>query len=111
MHEQSAQVNNASFRLTGIREGMPVYDLYNAKVGTVKYMQFPNESASDETVVDDPTIDSAPASVRTRLLKSGFITINTGLLRKDAYATADQIEYVGSDGVQLSVSRETLIRL
>jgi len=90
---------------------MPVYDLYNAKVGTVKHLQFPNESADDAMMSDDTAINNAPGPVRNRLLKSGFIKINTGLLRKDAYATADQIEYVGGDGVQLSVSREMLTRL
>jgi hypothetical protein len=111
MNERNAPVENTTFRLTGVREGMPVYDLYNAKVGTVKHMQFPNEAADDSMPADDSAIDNAPAPVRTRLLKSGFIKINTGLLRRDAYATADQIEYVGGDGVQLSVSRDTLTRL
>jgi hypothetical protein len=111
MNERVAPVENTTFRLTGVREGMPVYDLYNAKVGTVKHLQFPNESADDSMESDDTAINSAPGPVRTRLVKSGFIKINTGLLRKDAYATADQIEYVGGDGVQLSVSRDMLTRL
>jgi hypothetical protein len=111
MNERVAQPDNASFRLMGIREGMPVYDLYNAKVGTVKHMQFPNEAADEALTTDDSAIDNAPGPVRSRLLKSGYIKINTGLLRRDAYATADQIEYVGGDGVQLSVSRDTLTRL
>ena len=111
MNERAAPVENTNFRLTGIREGMPVYDLYNAKVGTVRHLQFPNEAADEAAVTDDTAIDSAPGPVRTRLLKSGFIKINTGLLRKDAYATAGQIEYVGADGVQLSVSRDMLTRL
>jgi hypothetical protein len=111
MSEQTDWAASANFRMTGIREGMPVYDLYNAKVGTIKHMQFPNEAAHEDMMVDDSSIDSAPGPVRTRLIKAGFIKIGTGLLRKDAYATSDQIEYVGSDGVQLSVSRETLTRL
>ncbi len=111
MNERAASAQKANFRLIGIREGMPVYDLYNAKVGTVKSMQFPNEAADDEMTVDDAAIDSAPGPLRKRLVKSGFICINTGLLRKDAYATSDQIEYVGGDGVQLSISRDSLTRL
>ncbi|MAS38083.1 MAG: hypothetical protein CL610_29070 [Anaerolineaceae bacterium] len=90
---------------------MPVFDLNNRRVGTVKHVQFADDMIEDAFVADDLTVQNADETVRRRLLKAGFIKINTGLLRRDQYATSDMIEYVGGDGVQLNVLRERLMKL
>jgi hypothetical protein len=110
MSQGLAQGTRAYDRLAGILEGMPVYDLHDRKVGTVKHVQFADDSVDEAMIVDDPSVHSAPPPVRMRLLKSGYIRIGTGFLSRDCYVTPDQIEYLGSDGVQLNVLRNQLMR-
>lgn len=111
MNQQVASVESTNGQLMGIQEGMPVFDLNNRRVGTVKHVQFADDMIEDAFVADDLTVQNADETVRRRLLKAGFIKINTGLLRRDQYATSDMIEYVGGDGVQLNVLRERLMKL
>jgi hypothetical protein len=97
--------------LAGIEEGMPVYDLNNERLGIIKHVQFPNDSADEGILVDDAYLQNTIGPLRMRLLKSGYIKIDTGWLRRDLYAMVDQIEQVAPDGVYLYVLRDRLTRL
>jgi hypothetical protein len=100
-----------------IYEGMSVYDCEGDKIGTVRKVYLGTVSeAQDErglgaatadapvpeerSLVDDffhalAAVNPVPEPVRQRLLRQGFIRINTsGLLAADRYALPDQIEGV-----------------
>jgi hypothetical protein len=52
-----------------------------------------------------------PEPLRSRLLRTGFVKIDgrgPGFLDTDRYAAADQIAYVGPDGLMLGVSKDQL---
>jgi hypothetical protein len=105
--------------LTDIRPGMDVYDLEGNKVGTVKYVKFPEGDIFDVYADDDTTmkdvvagLNSAgniPPEVRDRFLSEGFVKLNTGILRSGRYITADQIRSVSADRVTLRVLRDELM--
>ena len=70
----------------------------------------------DETLVDNlaeafADYDSLPETVRERLLRHGFIRIDThGLFASDRYALPDQIESVSDDCVRLRATVDELIK-
>jgi hypothetical protein len=97
--------------LLEIREGMPVFDRYDEKVGTVRYVRYGDDSADETVPSDDPRVDNAPKALRARMLKSGYFRINNGLLRRDRYATADTIARVADDGIYLNTSKDMLMTL
>lgn len=51
-----------------------------------------------------------PDEVRERMLRHGYMQIDTGLIRSDRYAMLDQVRGVSGDRVDLSVSRDDLIK-
>lgn len=111
MHVHNFEAEEANALLLGIREGMSVFDLKDNKVGTVKHIQFADDTTDEAALISDPLVLEAPEPVRSRLLRSGFIRIDAGLLRRDRYAIADQIDRVQDDRVQLYVTRDELVAL
>lgn len=115
--------------LAQIEEGMPVYDQHNEQIGTVDYIQFGDEDPStpevesatahdpawrDKNLVDNLAeaftgADDLPETLRNRMLRMGYIKINTGLLRSDRYALPEQIAGLSGDGIKLNVLRDELI--
>jgi hypothetical protein len=118
--------------LTQISEDMAVYDRQNDKVGTVRSIHLgavsvedderglgpattSAEDAADSSPLEDFARifapDTIPAPVRARLLRHGFIRINTtGLFAADRYAMPEQIASVSGDRVTLRVAREELLK-
>lgn len=111
MNRQVIQPEQINALLTEVHEDMPVYDLVGQKLGTVKHIQFADDTSDESVMVEDSSVENASPPVKTRLLKRGFVRIEGGFLRPTYYATADQIASVMADSVQLDVSREELLRL
>lgn len=109
-----------------VHEGMTVYDRRGDKVGKVSLVfsgvheLLPEGHGIAVMGVDENLLpdairalfppDRVPAEVRERLLLTGFVKINAGLLVADRYALADQIESVGSDTVRLKVNKNDTIK-
>lgn len=104
---------------------MAVYDRENEKIGTVRDIYLGSEpgaaTADDSAVrphsfVDDFVQALAPPAipevVRERLLREGFIRIDTsGIFAGDRYAFASQIRTVSAEtGVTLDATRDDLPR-
>jgi hypothetical protein len=116
--------------IMNIREGMTVYARDGKKVGRVEDVQFGDEDLSqpgvetsdaqdvrkmDETLVDVVAQafslpNRAPEEIRERLLRYGYMKVDTGLLASDRYVEADQIADVNGDRVELSVTRDELVK-
>lgn len=115
--------------LSSIREGMGVFDANGDRLGTVKFVKFGDENpnqpgteavtaAPDNTQRDSLIENIAEAVVVTgdehpeleaRLLRSGYIRIDRGLMRGDRFAGADDIAAVIDDRVVLKLSEDQLI--
>lgn len=116
-----------------IYEGMTVYDRDGDKIGTVRkvYLGTVSEAQDDRGLGAATTaapaleenslldgffkalaaVNPVPEPVRQRLLRQGFIQINTsGILTADRYATPDQIEGVSDDSVSLRVPYDALMK-
>lgn len=111
---------------------MTVYDRENDKVGAVRSVHLGAVSAEDDkrgmgsaTTTAEETAgsslledfarafapDTVPEPVRARLLRHGFIRIDTtGLFAADRYAMPEQIASVSDDRVTLRVTREELMK-
>ena len=133
MSQQPFEQETGPKIMTQIYEGMSVYDGAGEKVGTVKdvYLGAVSE-AQDERGLGPATVSTpgqqdtslidgflkafaspqpVPEPVRQRLLRHGFIRINTaGILTSDRYAMPDQIERVSDDRVFLRVPYEALVK-
>lgn len=96
--------------LRGIREGMPVYDWENKRLGTVKYVQYPDENVAVNLTMYITSLDNVPVDMRTRLLREGFIQVEGGLFAADRYVTPDQIYKVTNDHIKLRVIREAVLK-
>jgi hypothetical protein len=118
--------------LTQISEGMPVYDRENDKVGTVRSVHLgavsveddrrglgpattSAEEATDSSLLEDFARifapEALPEPVRARLLRHGFIRIDTtGLFAADRYAMPEQIGSVSGDRVTLQVTGKELLQ-
>jgi hypothetical protein len=114
--------------LINVKEGMDVVDVEGKHVGTVSYVQFGDEDPTNpniQTVTghsselrDDSLVDEVakalvgegelPDTMRGQLLRYGFIRINSGFLRRDRFATADQVVRVVDETVGLNVRAEAL---
>ena len=118
--------------LNQVHEGMRVCDNMGDEIGTVRTVFLgavsdhkdeqgggpataPDPGWRDETLVDNLAEAFAgdeplPESLRGRLLRHGFIRIDTsGLFASDRFALPDQIESVSEECVRLSVTRDELI--
>jgi hypothetical protein len=110
--------------LTDVQDGMAVYDRANEKIGTVRTVYLGSEPgavttgrapAHPHSFLDDIVQALAPPAVpevtRERLLREGFIRIDTsGPFAADRYAFASQIRGVSEAGVTLDATRDELLR-
>ncbi len=116
-----------------VQERMDVLDAKGDRIGRVRnlYMGAGSEESLERgtgpataavppdtghTILDDfaralgGDVDM-PETLRNRLLREGYIQIDTtGLFAKDYYALPEQIEVVSGDKVHLKVTRDKLIR-
>lgn len=122
--------------LTAIKEGMDVYDVAGEDVGEVDFVYFGTmqvedrgpgaapattagapldvpqseswvERLGDILELDDP--DRFPEVVAKRLLRQGFIRVDTGFLSDDHFIFPDQIAGVDEEGVHLRVEGDDLV--
>ncbi len=117
--------------LAQIKEGMDVYDNDGDKVGTVRTV-FVGEAddeaerdAEEQVGAPEPEVygedtfledtfemiegaDEMPEELRERLLRHGYVRIDTGLFSGDRYAMAEQIAGVSDEGVTLTVDGDNL---
>ena len=133
MSQQPSEQPHKSSILTQIYEGMTVYDRADQKIGTVEQVYFGAASQEADTHGGGPTTaaspgghesslledfakaiaagDEMPEPLRQRLLRHGFIRIDsTGLFAADRYVMPDQIAGVSEDRVRLRVTRDELIK-
>jgi hypothetical protein len=95
-----------------IGEGLPVYDVNDKKVGTVKHFQGPSTAAYPELSEFPAELRSSamPDELISRLLSAGFICVNAGFLAKDRFVFLYQIDYVIDEEVYLIASFDDLIK-
>ena len=121
--------------LNQIRQGMSVYDVRDNHIGSVSFVHFGAASETQHelgvgpataTSADSPIVgrdtligsiaevfdpNDMPEQLQQKLLLSGYIRLDTaGLFAADRYITPDQIASVADDKVQLSVSRDQLVK-
>lgn len=118
--------------LNQVEEGMSVCDSSGQKIGSVRQIflgavtdemnergRGPATASSpewrDDTLVDNlaeafSAEDPLPEAVHGRLLRHGFMRIDTsGIFASDRFALPDQIESVSEDCVRLRVTKDELI--
>lgn len=115
-----------------IEEGMDVYAAGGHKIGTVDDVFFGEvaddaidhggeaadspaiDLSGDDTVMENLTDvfggDDLPRELAERLLNSGYLHVDGGLLGPDYFAMPDQVEAVTEEGVQLNVAEDGLIK-
>jgi hypothetical protein len=121
----------STFSLTGVKEGMHVHDVNDQHVGKVRFVKLSDEGPLTtgvatatvspaevnrdeslvtevaETIVPDDA-DDLPVEMRERLIREGYVRIDTGFLRADRFVTPDQIQSISDDVVMLSITKDTL---
>ncbi len=101
--------------LMGVREGMPVYDAGNNRIGKVADVRYPDDTSDDvhmrEFMFADTPLHNAPRVMQERLVDTGYMHVSTGLFRRDYYVTLDQIERVTDEGVILNTYSDDLFEL
>jgi hypothetical protein len=118
--------------LNEIQEGMRVCDSAGDDIGEVRQVFLgavsdktrehgsgpataPDPGLRDDTLIDNlaeaiSTDDPLPETLRGRLLREGFIRIDTaGLFASDRFALPDQIDSVSDDCVRLRLTKDELI--
>lgn len=132
MHEEPFEAELGSHILERVHEGMTVVDRENQELGKVVqvFMGATSERADargeaaatapdidvreEDSIIENlaeaiAPVDEVPEVLRARLLRHGFLRIDTGLFSGDLYAMPDQIARVTDDGVLLRVSGNELI--
>lgn len=117
--------------LKHIKEYMDVIDVNGKKVGTVDYVKFGDEDPADPgpetrtentppsnrtSLVDDiadalATTREIPEAVRERMLRYGYIKIDTGILESNQYVILDEVTRVHDDHIHISRTQDDLITL
>ncbi|MDX1994596.1 MAG: hypothetical protein SF029_19595 [bacterium] len=116
--------------LSRVEEGMSVLDSNGHRVGKVKGVQFGDENVNEPgvntvtpsqneegndfvEVIADALVgdDNLPEALRARMMRYGYVRIDTGLLSADCFATADQITGIVDGDLHLNVTGDELIRL
>jgi hypothetical protein len=110
-----------------------VYDRAGEKIGTVEHVYLgevsnevnkrgggpvtaPSPGRGERSLIEDVATaifpsDQVPETLRQRLLRQGFLRIDsTGLFAADRYVMPDQIADVSVDRVTLQVTRDELIK-
>jgi|SRR6266536_5127133 len=111
-----------------VHEGMTVVDSAGKKVGTVEGLKMGDPGAATEqgnelqdqgllgdiaeALGGDEREPDVPGPIRTRLLRSGYIKVDSPgfLIETDRYVAADQIASVTGDTVRLRVGKDALIK-
>jgi len=115
-----------------VREGMTVYDIHDHKIGKVRNLYYgatgagprdteakgvsaPDPGYRDESIVDNVAEAFAgdlniPDVLRNRLLNSGFVRVDTGVLHSDRYVLPEQISHISGDKVYLKTGHDELIK-
>jgi hypothetical protein len=121
--------------LSQVREGMGVYDVKDNRIGHVDFVHFGAASETQQELgtgpaaparADDPDMrrdtiidniaeafspNEVPQELQEKLLVSGYVRLDTsGLFASDRFITPDQIASVADDKVQLSVTRDQLLK-
>lgn len=104
MIQQACSLQKESHILGQIREGMVVYDWDNRKVGTVKYVQFPNEK------IPISGLDHAPDVARNRLIREGYIQVQAGLFALDRYVLPEQVLEINDGHIILNYLKIELLQ-
>ena len=99
--------------LSQIDEGHAVFDITGRKLGKIGYIQYPSYSSTPDLAEFpvDLTAKKLPDELVYRLLRAGFICVNTGWLSKDRLVVLDQIAGATSGEIFLKVSDEDLISI
>lgn len=110
-----------------VHEGMTVVDSAGEKVGTVEGLKMGDPGTTTEQgnefqdqgflgdvaeVFGDEREPDVPGPVRARLLRTGYIKIDSPgfLIETDRYVPADQIASVSGDTVRLRVVKDALVK-
>jgi hypothetical protein len=132
MAEELCEPEQGSRILAKIHEGMTVYDRTGNNIGTVEYVYLgavseeagkrgqgpattsaPGRADSSRIDVFATAIipsDQVPEALRERLLRHGFIRIDsTGLFAANRYVLPGQIASVSGSRITLCVTRDELI--
>jgi hypothetical protein len=110
--------------LDRVREGAVVYDRAGERIGTVREIFLGTEpgaatsarpAARPHSLLDDLLQTLAPPAVpevvRERLLREGFVRIDTrGPFATDRYAFGGQVQSVSEAGVTLDATLDDLVR-
>ncbi len=134
----NSDINDSTGRhsiLSQIHEGMEVYDVRDKHIGSVEFVHFGSASETQQELgtgpvtsspADDPNMrrdslidniaeafdpNDVPQELKEKLLVSGYIRLDaSGLFASDRFITPDQITGVSDDKVQLSVTRDQLVK-
>jgi hypothetical protein len=132
MAEEQFEPQQSSRILAKIREGMTVYDRTGNNIGTVEYVHLGAVSEEADERGEGPATTSAPGRagssliddfakaivpsdqvpevLRERLLRHGFIRIDSaGLFAADRYVLPGQIASVSGNRINLAVTHDELI--
>jgi len=119
-----------------IREDMDVYDVNGNHIGEVEFVHFGAASETQQELgvgpatpspADDPDMrrrdsiidniaeafhpDEVPRQLQEKLLLTGYVLLDAdGLFARDRFILPEQIASVSDDRVQLSVTRDQLIK-
>jgi len=107
MAQNLYQSEHAEDMLSYVRDGMPVYDMDDKKVGKVKYVQMGDGSA--DALAKPTDFYNLPPETQTRLARHGYVQIDCGFFARDRVATPDQIAELTDDGVRLHVTGDSLM--
>jgi hypothetical protein len=104
-----------------IREGMRVIDATGEEIGTVEVVQMGDPQAASLTAdagVEDRMVEDVfdwsdepelPASLRARLMRTGFIKVDVkGLFKGSRYVAAEEIDSVAGETVTLAIAKEQM---
>ncbi len=116
--------------LTLIHEGMNVYDRHGESLGTVRFVQMGDDNPSTMEVETAGTSynperdndnflrdiaealvgsDDLPEVLVSRMHRSGYVQVDTGLLQRDRYVLPEHISSVSDEEVHLRVGRDEVI--
>jgi hypothetical protein len=138
MDEQIFNQEMSNNMLVRVKEGMKVVDQQDHEVGRVDTVYFgevsqeandAGQGPQDVSRADLPAgeeshpvgfafggavfgmgLDEVDEVIRNRMLREGYVKVDSGLLSRDVYVLADQIAAVSGERVELRVDEEDLIR-
>lgn len=109
--DQDHDIGYAHDHLAAIEQGMPVFDNDNHQVGHVNFIQFAHDTLEEDMVVEQGYLQKAPDSIRTQLMRAGFIKVGNDNEGVTYCALGSQIRFVNEGVVQLNVPTSELLKL